>query len=672
MRKRQLLWAAMVAAVCAGVTPTSAASTPNLHFVGAGTPTQYTASALAADQLAYTNLTAGNTNGTCTFHYTGAQAGNIIDNRDPLNRILPENGNLWVVWVATQDGADCPSSVGGTNVSDIWVDVGVDSVVGVRAFLATEPGGVAGAQVQVVTGIAAGNLIAPASVWADGNSDVALPATVASAIGTDPAGGSDAHVNVSLTDIRPEDALFATNRAAAVLNPANYAGLGYQGPTANIGFPIKSALSSATARPIKFKLSGSDPITGMAVRSFFTAPVGAAPVVFVYNNGGSYDSSAANLVTGVNGIGTPAGPYAAANLFDGTTVCSTANAAFGGTGSQSINLILRDPVSAVMNVTEFSLFRTVGNAADSQESGVVDPTRSPYNPLNKPCTGGGGSRLRAIGNDEAINAVKNSAHTLGYTFFSFKNASNLSGTSFQYLTVDGVDPLALTGTTNQQLPNCTGTDCPATLWAGHLSYPNLRNGKYKVWSMYRWLIDSSTTGDSLGPQALAQAAQDLVDNTIADFVPFATSTNSDGLAVYRSHSTQAGVACMPGSTCNGNATLPNTLDGGNTLGGGSEAGGDIAGLTIGWDYGTVSTTNFGLLGRVTRTGGRPFGFSAGSPANPAALVGKTISINGTNYEVVAAPSGNLLFTLTNTGAQTAVPYSAYISPSAPGVLGKKQ
>ena len=129
---------------------------------------------------------------------------------------------------------------------------------------------------------------------------------------------------------------------------------------------------------------------------------------------------------------------------------------------------------------------------------------------------------------------------------------------------------------------------------------------------------------------------------------------------------------MPGSTCNGNATLPNTLDGGNTLGGGSEAGGDIAGLTIGWDYGTVSTTNFGLLGRVTRTGGRPFGFSAGSPANPAALVGKTISINGTNYEVVAAPSGNLLFTLTNTGAQTAVPYSAYISPSAPGVLGKKQ
>ncbi len=679
MTKLDCLFAALVAAACIAVVPTSQAGTPacatgsaNCHFVGAGSPAQYTTSALAADQLAFINLTAGNTNGTCTFHYTAPAAGNIIDNRDPLGRITPENGNLWVVWVAAQDGANCASSVGGTNVSDIWVDVRVDSVIGVRAFLATEPSGIPGAQLQVVTGIAAANLISPASVWADGNSDVALPASVSSAIGTDPAGGSDLNVNVALTDIRPEDALFATNRAAAALNTSTYSGLGYQGPTIDIGFPIKSSQSTASATPIKFKLSGNDPISGMQVRSFSTAPVGAAPILFVYNNGGSYDSNAANLSTGVNGLGTAGGPYNLAHLFDGTTACSTSNAAFGGTGSQNITLVLPAPISAAMNIAEFSLFRTIGNTTDSQEVGVINPTRPPDNPLKLACVGGGGSRERAIGNDEVVSTIKNNAHTLGYTLFSFGSAASLSGNGFQYLTLDGVDPVALPGTTNQQLPNCAGTSCLSTLWSGGLSFPNLRNGKYKAWAMYRWLVDPSTGGDSLGPQALAQAAQDLVDNTIADYVPFATSTNSDGLEVYRSHFTQSGVSCPNGGTCNGNATLPSALDGGNTLGGGPEAGGDMAGLTIGWDYGTVDTANFGLLGKVTRTGGRAFGFSAGSPPNPAALVGKTININGSSYEVVAAPSTSTLYTLTNTGTQTNVPYSAYIPPSSPGVLGKKQ
>jgi hypothetical protein len=673
MKKSLPDFPAMLAAICLAIVPFSPASTtPNAHFVGAGTPTQFITSALAADQLAFTNLTGNNTNGTCTFHYTGAKAGNVIDTRDPLGRINPENGNLWVIWVATQDGANCASSVGGTNVTDIWVDVSVESVVGVRSFLATQASGTAGAQVQVVTGVTAGNLVSPASLWADGNLDVALPATVASAIGTDPTGASNLHFNVALTDLRPEDALFATNRATAALNTANYAGLGYQGPTGNIGFPIKSSQSTLVATPIKFKLSGNDPISGQPVRSFSTVPVGAAPIVFIYNNGGTYDANAANLTTGVNGVGTAAGPYNVAHLFDGTTSCSTANPAFGGTGTQNVNLVLRDPISGPMNVTEFSVFRTVGNNTDSQETGVVNPTRSPYNPLNLPCAGGGGSRLRAIGNDETINVVKAAAHTLAYTLFSFGNASALTGASYQYLTVDGVDPLAFPSTTNQQLPSCSGTNCTSTLWPAGVSYPNLRNGKYKAWTMYRWLVDPSTSSDTLGPQALAQEAQDLVDGTVADYVPFATSTNSDGLAIYHAHISQGGVTCPLGGTCNGTATLPNALDGGNSLGGGPEAGGDMAGLTLGWDYGTVNTANFGLLGKVTKTGGRPFGFSAGNPANPSVLIGKSININGTVYEVVAAPSQTVLYTLTNTGSQTNVPYSVYIAPTTPGVIGKKQ
>jgi hypothetical protein len=139
MTKLETVFAVLVAGACVAMAPASQAGTPacasgsaNCHFVGAGSPTQYTTSALAADQIAFTNLTGSNTNGSCTFHYTGASAGNILDNRDPLGRIPSENGNLWVVWVAAQDGASCASSLGGTNVTDIWADI---SVCGWHPFL---------------------------------------------------------------------------------------------------------------------------------------------------------------------------------------------------------------------------------------------------------------------------------------------------------------------------------------------------------------------------------------------------------------------------------------------------------------------------------------------------------------------------------------------------------
>jgi hypothetical protein len=497
-------WPSIASAQGTGVPPCATGSA-NCHFVGAGAPAQFTTSALAADELAFKSLATG----MCTFHYTGTKAGKIIDNRDSLGRITPESGNVWAVWIASEDGATCAASVGGTNVTDIWVGVAVDSVVAVRAFFATEPGGVSGVPgtaLQIVTGISPANLISPASLWADADADVALPAVVASAIGTDPTGSADVHVNVALTDLRPEDALFAVNRALQNLNTTNYAELGYKGPTGNIGFPIFSSQSTATATPIRFKLSGNDPISGDPVRSFSTMPVGAAPLVFVYNNAGTFDANAQNLSTGINGLGSPGGPYNLAHLFDGTTACSTSNPAFGGTGTQNINLVLRDPVSGAMNVADFNLFRTVGNNTDSQETGVVNPARAPYNPLKLACAGGGGMRLRTIGNDETVSTIKNAANTLGYMFFSFGNAASLSGAGYQYLTLDGADPLGLPGTTNQQLPNCSGASCPSSLWTAGVSYPSLRNGQYKAWSMYRWLVDPGTSSDSLGPQALAQVA----------------------------------------------------------------------------------------------------------------------------------------------------------------------
>jgi hypothetical protein len=220
------------------------------------------------------------------------------------------------------------------------------------------------------------------------------------------------------------------------------------------------------------------------VPDYTSIDVGAEPLIFILNNNGTYSSSTSNLITG---IGTK-GPFPLANLFDGSTTADTHNAAFGGPGDGAgtpLTLFLREPISAAMNVAEFDAFRSSGNTDDSQEKGVTNPTESPYNPLNLPTTTHG-VRQRALSTSEVVGSNKSGAvygllgtpNSLGYIFFSFANAAKLSGTSFNYLTVDGVDPLSIPGTTKQELPNGTVTS-QAAVWQGGPSFPNLRNGTYK-------------------------------------------------------------------------------------------------------------------------------------------------------------------------------------------------
>jgi hypothetical protein len=128
-------------------------------------------------------------------------------------------------------------------------------------------------------------------LWPDGKADVSLltATNVSNAIGTSSKGTGDVHVNVAFTDLRPEDALYATTRALGKLNTTTWSGLGYIGPTSNIGAPIYTAQGTGTsATPVKFALSGkADPITKIVVPAYTTIPVGAEPVIFVLNNGGA-------------------------------------------------------------------------------------------------------------------------------------------------------------------------------------------------------------------------------------------------------------------------------------------------------------------------------------------------------------------------------------------------
>jgi len=693
MTRFKPLFAAAVATAIVAVIP--AASAQTVHVVGGGSSAQFLGTMIGMSQLAINNLASGQ----CIYHWTKKSALNAHDNRDTLNRILDETGNVGIVWDAA-----CSDSTGATNITDVWLDGQYDSTLGCRLFSAQQrtPTSGAGATVYVTVagGTASDNLVSPVTLWADNQPDVAIPAGIVTLLGG--AAPGNFHVNMGLTDIRPEDALAATTRAKTALNTTTYKGLGYVGPTSQIGAPIYTAQSGSTSNftPVGFALSGAkDPInTAAVVPSYHTYPIGAAPIVFIYNNGGvGFKSSLADLTTGVKGDGTAntAGSYKLANLFDGTTSCDTSNAAFtgGGDGTATpLTLFLREPLSGTMNTTEYTTFRTTGNVNDSQEVGVINPTRSPYNPLNLACTGNG-ARQRRIGNGQVVSAVNSTAHGMGYMFYSFANSASVMGSlanqaNYQYFTLDGVDPLSISGTVNQELPWCSGTTCPASVWwSGGVSFPNLRNGTYKAWSMYRWLIYDTDT-DPLGPLGLVTSIQDNIDSTVADFVPFTTSTNSDGMSVYRSHFTQSGKTCSytgapPNNECNGAATPTESLTNGNSLGGLTEQGGDEGGVIIGWDHSTVKTANVTTgacagTTKVTKSAGRNFGFSAASSSHttgfPAALEGLTVQINGTGYVVSSciAPTISILYVNGSLGTLTNQPFAAYIAPTANGVLGKKQ
>jgi hypothetical protein len=751
-RFKALFAAAVVAAVVAVVPAASAqsacgaeASAP-FHYVGAGSSAQYTMAALAADQAALNYNAACYGGGETVAHWDFNNGAQVADNRDSLNRILPEVGNLWIVWLTNASGS----------VTDVWTDLSVDSTVGVRTYSAQQTGASAGSgglvQLLEPAGTVGQNKIGSCSgtsdlLWPDNQCDTALPSAVVTAFGgvcsnsnNSPVCTIGPHVNVGLTDIRPEDALYATTRALAKLNTTTWAGLGYVGPTANIGAPIYTDQGTATkATPIKFALSGAaDPISKVVVPAYTTIPIGAAPIVFIQNNGGA-SSYPTDVATGIVPAET-GGPYLLANLFDGTSACTTTNAAFdsfsnGAPASHTITLFLREPLSGTMNATEFSAFRSSKNLDDSQEKGITNPFNAPYNPLNLSCAGGG-NRERSIGTGEVVGSaspaygVLGNPYSLGYIFWSFSNGHKLAGANFNYLTVDGVDPIGIP-TTGQQFYNCTTNTCQAvpangvaSLWpAGTNSYPHLRDGSYKVWSIYRWLAvpgtDSNPT-DPYGPIGVAQIAQDYVDTDVADFVPFQAcpsgdsntvctgNQNYDGLSVYHSHFTQSAKAGV-----NGAATAANSLNGGNTLGtivdsngavtGTAEAGGDMGGLIEGpfgitapysgyveW-HNTTSVKDGVTVAEVQWKLGAEFVVGANwvgcsmQLGNPNVATSTTIQgcpLKGVNkcnptatvaYVSTANPASNQLIDVPYTvTCGSTVQEKTYPAATAPGVISKKQ
>jgi ABC-type phosphate transport system substrate-binding protein len=467
-----------------------------------------------------------------------------FDSRSSL--ISNATGNIWVAW----DNSTAPTT--------ICSYLSVDSVVGNRLFFATPRG-------EIVIGSAAtttpGADLIPTLI----DNTTGLPSAVLTALDNQP-------FNVAFSDIRPEDAMFATTRALTPLGAGtsgntSVKGLGYgPGP---IGANIGSAFSSSYAQVVDYAMSGKDPITGDAIPAYSTINVGAEVGLVVVNVS---DTSA-------GGLGNPEftniNRFVLARVLAGKSTRTRDLVPGTGVPIVPLNVVLREPISGTMNTFEYCITNSK-EIGISQELGVnpaITPATCPFppcpaqgNPLDS-FSADGAWRKRAIGTGQMVQEVGSNVDTLGYTFFSFGNVNPLATGKYanasigntgygKYIMVDGVDPLyaSYNGGT---LPTCSA---PCT---NEVTFPNLLNGTYPIWTIMR-VITSATVPP--GVSSLVTAAQTQVA-TIPDFVPIGA------LQVFRSHYTQSGITGM-------NGHLPKTV----------EAGGDVGGavLTIQTDLDNIT------------------------------------------------------------------------------------
>ena len=322
MTKLKLLFAAFVTVAIVAIVPVANAA-PVVHFLGAGSSAMYTGFEVAAvNDLA--PITSTFTGGGSIHHFTikGSCAGGTCAQLHDLRSVsIPlEAATFWVVYTCTS--ATCT----GSDAQDVWAYLQVDSTVGVRSFM-SRPAGCAspcnqtGVQSLVDAGVkssnAGQNLVNPALLQ-HGETGVAVSSCPASGAGSTTcddlnvpndvwlavSGTTGVTLTAGLTDIRPEDAKYATHRLNAPLNTVTWDGLGYStSATAPVGATIKSGVDGGKtgATPVDFGLpGGSDPITHVTVPSTITTiAIGEAPIVFIVNRTNGINNAGPGLGWGI-------------------------------------------------------------------------------------------------------------------------------------------------------------------------------------------------------------------------------------------------------------------------------------------------------------------------------------------------------------------------------------
>jgi hypothetical protein len=526
---------------------------------------------------------------SCTWT-KGSGTVSALDGRAGVG--LTENGQVWVAW---QPGTGTCAAPAGTY--KIYSYLQTDSTVGNRCVFAAPACTLVFPSSTV--GTAGANLLAPVvDVTAASGG---LPAAIQTAL-------NGVGFTVAGTDIRPEDAKFATIRAlTACGSPVNgvtgsqYLGLGYAvSANSHIGNAIKGATlgGGSSFNVVDFNLTGTDPISGNAVSSFSVYDVGAVPVVVFVNpsdiNG--FGSILVQNITRGNLAGYLDGTYGrASDLIDQSYNGSS------GASAVATTVFIREPLSGTYNTMEYGIPNNT-QLQTSQDVGLnapvaIDPLSSncaagvvSQNPLQDTVvrSGAGTSgRYRAIGTGNLVTAVLSHTDSLGYSFWGTGNFKNATALNAKYLTVDGVDPI-------QQVWMDGLVPTAGNGLLGNVSFANVKNGSYPIWSKLR--LAAIPAGAS-GASALASAAQSYVSPQQPDFVPV------NQLLIVRSHfappynASSVYSGAFPSSGTNQPANGTSICNAGST----PEVGGDVGGLPYSiqsdGDFCTDSGSTVGQVGR---------------------------------------------------------------------------
>ncbi len=545
----------LTAAVC--LVPQAAHATVTIEATLAGSSGAWQALGVGAYNYCVKTYGAAN-----CFHWTSAS--NVVNLTD--TRVSPVNndaGTIWVVWQGTTSAA-----------SKLWSDDKVDTIVGNRCFFA-QPQCNVNATGANLAGSGAGQI--SSAIW---GADTALPSNLVSIF------QNGTIVNALASDTRPEDAAFESCRVNSALGAGSYGGaasdgldgLGYNSLNASgacpatglsqahyVGTQIKSAYpsSASVANVLAFNISGGvDPINGTPVPAATTIEVGADPILIFFER----DKGQLTHLQNVS-------PQQLQQAFSGTNCDASAF----GQPAGNIGIFLREPLSGTYTTTELEVFRGQSTYNGTGGGGVLGVSQEANvgsnNPLNNQagtCLAGLGGRYRGVGNGEVVNWVKNSGSILGtdgvgYQFYSFGNVSKFAGNSaYGYATLNNVDPVfasygpqVSTGTPlDPGQPNPAGTmpgagsawttACPSgfpcpekNIWAGGLSFPNVRNGSYKAWTIIRVAAYNSPATTLTNLKNLVKGAQVSFVDAVPDMVPavktVGTSATDPGLLLLRSH-----------------------------------------------------------------------------------------------------------------------------------------
>jgi hypothetical protein len=519
---KHLLKMAFAVAVASVAISAQAQTSFTVQFNGLGSSALFLQMGLAASS------SSGTIKANCIW---SENTGSVAATDASVSPSTVDSGNAWVAWNVGNSTGTCATPVAdATHPVNIYAYLQADSTVGNRCLFngsnctiayPTTPAAGPGPNNLILTGSTCGS-----------TGECNLPNTVAQAINT-------AAVNAAGTDIRPEDAEFATKRAlkstancGSAIGGTQYLGLGYP----NGGTIISAFSSTSKFNVVDFSLPSS----------FSVTPVGAVPVVVVVHGNGSSSGFSNSSITNLTS-------QALANFLDGRYSYTQQARSTPSASGNAATVIIREPLSGTYNTMEYNVPNTtvlktsqdVGQnqlTAQKNCNATGDPLSNPMNIS----TASGGARKRAIGTGQELAQVIANSDSLGYSFWSVNNFKGFNGVSnAKYLTVDLKDPLLTTG-----VPYSTYNGAIPVLGSSEMQDVDLSttvDGSYPIWSMLR-LVNTGGSA-SAAVTALAQSAGLYISfggtNSRPDFVTPAS------LTVVRSHFIPPAGSIYPATAYNG-------------------------------------------------------------------------------------------------------------------------